>query len=82
MDKPKDFSEDAMARWLTFAAGAAQDQFSSIGGLRMARAVRTLLREKVREAVRETIRVLDEIDLCDEDERTIVARVLGEAPRG
>ena len=58
MDKPKDFSEDAMARWLTFAAGAAQDQFSSIGGedratwLRMARAVRTLLRERVREAVR------------------------------
>ena len=48
----------------------------------LARAVRSLVEQKVREGVRETIRVLDEIDLCDEDERTIVARVMNkEAPR-
>jgi len=50
--------------------------------LMTARAVLALVEAKVREGVRETIRVLDEIDLCDEDERTIVARVMNkEAPR-
>lgn len=50
--------------------------------LMTARAVLALVEAKVREGVRETIRVLDEIDLCDEDERTIVARVMNkEDPR-
>lgn len=51
--------------------------------LMTARAVLALVEAKVREGVRETIRVLDEIDLCDEDERTIVARVMNkEATNG
>ena len=83
---PRDLTEEAVAEWLGCVyseAGMYVGPRGAEGRLAMARAVLALVEAKVREGVRETIRVLDEIDLCDEDERTIVARVMNkEATNG
>ena len=86
-EMPRDLSEEAVAEWLLATSLPPGKEYADMEGARrgallVARAVLALVRAKVREGVRETIRVLDEIDLCDEDERTIVARVMNkEAPR-
>lgn len=77
---PQGLSQEAVAEWARSAFYNGQP----IGRWgRISRAVLALVEAKVREGVRETIRVLDEIDLCDEDERTIIARVMNkEVKRG
>ncbi len=81
---PESMDEEAVAAWTRSTWDRASGSYvSSLHADRaLARAVLALVEAKVRDGVRETIRVLDEIDLCDEDERTIVARVMNkEAPR-
>jgi len=89
---PQGLSQEAVAEWLHVSSDPFNESRCPWGGLYnserepwlfVARAVLALVSSKVREGVRETIRVLDEIDLCDEDERTIVARVMNkEATNG
>jgi len=77
-----EMTEGAVAEWLYENTGEGNRSILRSAWAPTARAVLALVEAKVREGVRETIRVLDEIDLCDEDERTIVARVMNkEAPR-
>ena len=80
---PRDLSEEAVAEWLgcVYAeAGMYVGPRGAEGRFAMARAVRSLVEQKVREAVEATKMTAiswDEVDFDDTD--AIVARVLGGA---